>query len=85
MDDQEARETERVSPDRLISEIKVGKRALDALTDVGITNAGQFLEKLAEGEDKMLAIDGFGRKSLADIKKGLRRLGYVLPDDNTEE
>jgi large subunit ribosomal protein L31 len=45
---------------------------------------GQFLEKLAEGEEKVLAIDGFGRKSLADVKKALRRLGYKLPEEEVE-
>jgi large subunit ribosomal protein L31 len=43
-----------------------------------------FLEILAQGEDKVLAIDGFGRKSLADVKKALRRLGYTLPEDEVE-
>jgi len=53
--------------------------AKEALVKAGITNVGQVLEKLAEGESAMLAIDGFGRKSLIDIKKNLRQLGYQLP------
>jgi large subunit ribosomal protein L31 len=28
----------------------------------------------------MLEIEGFGRKSLADLKKKLRQLGYELPE-----
>jgi hypothetical protein len=28
----------------------------------------------------VLAIDGFGRKSLIDMKKKLRALGYELPE-----
>jgi len=32
------------------------------------------------GEAAILAIDGFGRKSLADLKKRLRAFGYVLPE-----
>ncbi|MBN2500154.1 MAG: 50S ribosomal protein L31 [Anaerolineales bacterium] len=78
--DVEAREAERVSPDRLISELEVSKRVVDKLAAVGINNAGEFIEKLGEGEDKLLEIDGFGRKSLADVKKSLRRLGYDLPE-----
>ena len=83
--DKDARAAEKVSPDRLISDLSIGKRAIDALAKVKITNAGEFIEKLAEGEDVVLAIDGFGRKSLADVKKGLRRLGYVLPEDVAEK
>ncbi|MBT6152031.1 MAG: 50S ribosomal protein L31 [Chloroflexi bacterium] len=78
--DIDARAAEKVSPDRLLTDLSVGKRAIDSLAKVKITNAGEFIEKLADGEEAMLAIDGFGRKSLADIKKGLRRLGYVLPE-----
>jgi hypothetical protein len=37
------------------------------------------MEKLSEGEGTLLAIDGFGRKALADVKKRLRQLGYDLP------
>jgi hypothetical protein len=28
----------------------------------------------------LLAIDGFGRKALADLKKRLRQAGYELPE-----
>lgn len=82
--EQEERDAVRVSPDRPLSEFKLGKRAADSLKKAGIENAGQFLEKLAEGEEGLLEIDGFGRKSLADIKKGMRRLGYTLPEDVVE-
>ena len=67
-----------------MEELEIGKRAVDTLSKSGIENVGQFLEKLAEGEEKILAIDGFGRKSLADVKKALRRLGYSLPEDEVE-
>ena len=43
-----------------------------------------MLEKLSLGEATLLAIDGFGRKSLADLKKRLRGLGYELPEAATE-
>jgi len=33
------------------------------------------------GDEAVLAIDGFGRKSLADFKKAMRRMGYELPED----
>jgi large subunit ribosomal protein L31 len=76
---QKARETAKVSPDRTIVELAMGSRPTEALSKAGITNVGQFLTKLGEGEDAVLAIEGFGRKSLIDIKKKLRQLGYELP------
>jgi large subunit ribosomal protein L31 len=77
--DKEARETARVSPERPIAELELGTRATDALTKAGITKVGQIMDKLSEGEATLLAIDSFGRKSLADLKKRLRALGYDLP------
>ena len=35
---------------------------------------------MALGESALLEIDGFGRKSLADLKKRLRQIGYELPE-----
>ena len=32
------------------------------------------------GEASLLAVEGFGRKSLADLKKRLRQFGYELPE-----
>jgi len=80
LDTIEAREAARTSPDRPISELGLGNRATDALARAEITNVGHVLEKLAQGEAAVLAIDGFGRKSLADLKKKLRQLGYDLPE-----
>jgi large subunit ribosomal protein L31 len=79
--EQEAQASARVSPDRSIGELELGKRAQDALTNAGITNVGEILDRLAESEQILLDIDGFGQKSLADTKKALRRLGYELPGD----
>ena len=78
---QEELEAARTSPDRLISDLDVSKRVADTLAKVKINNIGQFLEKLAKGDEAVLEIDGFGRKSLADLKKALRRQGYTLPED----
>lgn len=79
--EQEERESEKVSPDRLIEEFELGKRPTEALTNAGIKTAGDALEKLAEGDAAVLEIDGFGRKSLADLKKAMRRMGYEIPGE----
>jgi large subunit ribosomal protein L31 len=80
LDEIEAREAERVSPERSLEELELSKRALDSLAKAGLTKVGDVLEKLEIGEDALLSIDGFGRKSLADLKKRLRQLGYTLPE-----
>ena len=84
LDDVDAREAARVSPERPITEFELGTRATDSLTKAGITNAGQVLEKLALGDAALLAVDGFGRKSLADLKKRMRLFGYSLPEIGEE-
>lgn len=78
--DIEAREAARTSPDRPITELDLGNRATEALAKAGITRVGQVIEKLDLGEANLLSVEGFGRKSLADLKKALRRLGYQLPE-----
>ncbi len=80
LEDKEARDTARTSPDRPIAELELGKRATEALAKAEITNVGQIMDLLAKGEAGVLAIEGFGRKSLSDMKKRLRGFGYELPE-----
>jgi large subunit ribosomal protein L31 len=80
VEDKKSRAASKVSPKRPIAELELGARTTSALEKAGITEVGQFLEKLGEGETAVLSIDGFGRKSLIDIKKKLRSLGYELPE-----
>lgn len=84
VDDIEAREAERVSPERSLSEFELTKRATEALKKAGVTTAGDVLEKLTQGETALLSIEGFGRKSLADLKKRMRKFGYELPEIQAE-
>ena len=76
----EARESARISPDRPVDELELGPRATEALVKAGVVNVGQILDRLDIGEASLLSIEGFGRKSLADLKKALRRFGYQLPE-----
>ncbi len=78
--EQKAQDDERLSPTRPISELELGSRVDKALAEVGITEVGHALTKLELGDAALLEIKGFGRKSLADLKKGLRRLGYEWPE-----
>lgn len=79
IDTQKTRETSRTSLDRPMADFELSSRAVDALAKAEITTIGQFLEKLAGGDQAVLDIEGFGRKSLIDLKKKLRSLGYALP------
>jgi large subunit ribosomal protein L31 len=84
MDQQRAREDEKTSPVRPITDLGLGNRPIEALTKAGINTVGDVLERLQQGEAAMLSIDGFGRKSLIDLKKSLRNLGYELPTASEE-
>ncbi len=84
LDDRDARETARVSPERTVAELELGTRSTEALAKAGITTVGQVMEKFSLGEDTLLSIDGFGRKSLSDLKKRLRQLGYTIPEVGVE-
>lgn len=66
--------------DRPLEELKLGKRVMDALTKAEIATAGQALQKLEEGDTALLDLDGFGQKSLIDLKKALKTAGYELPE-----
>ena len=79
VDQKKTREDSRISLDRPLSELNLGNRPTDALTKAGLATIGQVLTLLEQGESAVLAIDGFGRKSLIDLKKNLRAQGYTLP------
>jgi large subunit ribosomal protein L31 len=84
IDEREARATARTSPDRPIAEFELGSRVTEALAKAGVNTARDALEKLSMGDQALLNIDGFGRKSLADLKKRMRQMGYVLPEPGEE-
>jgi len=77
VEEKKARENAKL--ERPISELELSDRTTNALIKIGIKNVPQFLAKLAEGEEAMLAIAGFGRKPLVDAKKKLKALGFELP------
>ncbi len=79
VDQKKARAEARTSMDKAVTELELGTRMTEVLEKAGLTKVGQILEKLGQGEQAMLDIEGFGRKSLIDLKKKLRSLGYELP------
>ncbi len=85
VDQQKSREEAKNPVNRPITDLGLGTRATDALTRANVTTVGQALERLSQGDEALLSIDGFGRKALIDLKKGLRNLGYELPAAASEE
>jgi large subunit ribosomal protein L21 len=67
------------SPNLSIEKLDLGSRANSALADAGITKVGQLLKKLESGEDALMDVQGIGSKTVDDIKKKLKKLGYKLP------
>lgn len=71
---------EKTSPNRAIDELQLSKRAIDSLAKAGVVTVGEALERLEVGESGLLDIEGFGRKSLIDLKKQMRQMGYTIPE-----
>ena len=78
--DAKEREAAKSSPDTPIAELEIGKRAQTALEKAGITEVGQALELMNQGDMALLEIDNFGRKSLSDLKRRMKSRGFELPE-----
>ncbi len=65
--------------DRSLADFELNPRAIKALAADGIETVGDFLERLDDaGDEGLLAIAGFGRKGLIDVKRALRQAGYEI-------
>lgn len=69
----------KTSPDRPLTDLNINAKAINALNRADLNLVGDVLKALEGGEKALLEIEGFGRKSLIDLKKELRRMGYELP------
>jgi large subunit ribosomal protein L31 len=72
-----ARDASKASPDQPIAVLELGARPEAALAQAGLTTIAEVVDKLAQGDEAMLAMEGFGRKSLIDLKKRLRARGFL--------
>jgi large subunit ribosomal protein L31 len=84
MEEQTARESAKTSPDILIGELELGTRVVTVLENANVLKVGDALALLEKGDQAMLDLDGFGRKSLADLKRSLKRRGFELPEPAAE-
>lgn len=82
--EQAARDAARTSPDTKISELEISSRVVSSLAKAKIETVGEALELLSEGDSEILAIEGFGRKSLAELKRRLKSRGFELPEAAAE-
>jgi DNA-directed RNA polymerase subunit alpha len=60
-----------------IEELELTVRAYNCLKRAGIIKVGEVLERLQKGEDEILAIRNFGRKSLHELVEKLDNKGYL--------
>jgi large subunit ribosomal protein L31 len=72
-----ARGANKASPDQPIAVLELGARPEAALAQAGLATIAEVVDKLAQGDEVMLAMEGFGRKSLIDLKKRLRARGFL--------
>jgi DNA-directed RNA polymerase subunit alpha len=70
-----------------IEELELSVRAYNCLKRAGITKVGEILEKMAEGDDEILAIRNFGKKSLVELKERMRAKGFwpIEGEETAEE
>jgi len=60
-----------------IEELELTVRAYNCLKRAGITKVGEILKRMEKGEDEMLAIRNFGKKSLDELVEKLHDKNYL--------
>jgi len=66
--------------ERPIDDLDLSVRAYNCLKRAGITKVGEILDRLSKGDEEMLTIRNFGRKSLDELKAALRAKGFLSPE-----
>ena len=80
VEQQKAREESTNVFNRTVEDLALSPRATDSLKKAGVLTVGQVVEKLAEGDNGLLQIAGFGQSALTSVKKKLRALEIELPE-----
>jgi len=62
-----------------IEDLGLSVRVYNCLKRTGISEVGEVLDRLARGDEEMLAIRNLGEKSLAELKEKLVAQGLSLP------
>ena len=86
--EEKVEEEEEAIPSRVyetpIEELDLSVRAYNCLKRAGITKVGEILEKLQKGDEEILAVRNFGRKSLQELKQKMRAKGFLPPEEEEE-
>ena len=83
--EEEERKASATSPEVVIADLGLDSRTEKVLAGAGLKTVGELLDRLAEGDEGLTNLKGFGMKSLATLKKSLRARGFVLPGDEVAE
>lgn len=78
--EKQARETKKVTADVSLEVLELGTRITNILNDAKINTVADLLALLEDGDQPLLDIKGFGRKSLIDLKKALRAQEFEIPE-----
>ncbi|MBL8063387.1 MAG: 50S ribosomal protein L31 [Anaerolineales bacterium] len=65
---------------RSVDDLALTPRATEALKKAGVLTIGQVMEKLAEGDAALMAVNGFGQSAMTATKKKLRAMEIELPE-----
>ncbi len=63
-----------------IEDLQLSVRAYNCLKRAGITKIGEVLDRLSKGEEEIMSIRNFGRKSLVELQDKLRERGFIGGD-----
>jgi len=66
-----------------LEQLDLSVRVFNSLRRTGISSVGEVLEMLELGDDTLLTIRNFGKKSLAELKSRLREHGFL--EESAEE
>jgi N utilization substance protein A len=94
MDEKRAAERERLAAVRAsfpstafdveLEEMGLSTRVFNILDETGYNKAGQVLQQLGMDEDSILGLDGFGPKSMEELKDVLENYDYPEPEPKPE-
>ncbi len=78
--EKDARITKKISGDVSVEILELGTRVTNSLVDAKLETVADLLAILEGGDQSLLDIKGFGRKSLIDLKKALRAANFEIPE-----
>ena len=77
--EKQERVTKQAVADVSVEVLELGTRVTNSLIDSKLVTVADILALLEGGDQALLDIKGFGRKSLIDLKKAMRGQGFEIP------